>query len=131
MNRSALITVFACLIAFVLGFVLGRFSYANSTMDAVGDSIEQASESMGIPSNSLQDTEASQQNAVNVDTNTLTPGQRQLIEALGIDANSITITAEMVACAEAKLGSARVEEIKNGATPSFGEGVTLAACYTQ
>jgi len=104
-------------------------------MNVVGDSIEQASESMGIPNNSAQEssqaTGASQQGAVNVNTSNLTPGQRQLIEALGIDANSITITAEMVACAEAKLGTARVEEIKNGATPSFSEGVSLAACYSQ
>lgn len=135
MNRSALITVFACLVAFVLGFVLGRFSYVDSTMNAVGDRLQQASESVGIPSNSTsqsaQGTEASQQEAVNVNTSSLTPGQRQLIEALGIDADSITITAEMVACAEAKLGAARVEEIKGGATPSFSEGVSLAACYTQ
>jgi hypothetical protein len=52
-----------------------------------------------------------------------------MLEAMGIDADSVNITPEMVACAEAKLGAARIEEIKNGATPSFSEGASLVACY--
>jgi len=46
-----------------------------------------------------------------------------------LDPNNVTVTAEMIACAEAKLGVARIEEIKNGSTPSFMEGVSLAVCY--
>ncbi len=59
----------------------------------------------------------------------LTPGQRQMLTAMGINPDEFTVTPEMVACAEAKLGAGRVEEIKNGATPSFSEGVSLVACY--
>lgn len=59
----------------------------------------------------------------------MTDGQRKLISALGLDPNNVTVTAEMITCAEAELGAARVEEIKNGATPSFTEGASLVACY--
>ena len=59
----------------------------------------------------------------------LTDGQRKMLSALGIDPNKVTITPSMVACSEAKLGAARIEQIKNGATPSMSEGLTLMACY--
>ncbi len=59
----------------------------------------------------------------------VTEGQRKLLAAFGLDADSVTITPAMIACGEAKLGAARIEAIKNGATPSFTEGASLVACY--
>ncbi len=64
-----------------------------------------------------------------VDSSNLTEGQIKLMKALGVDPASVTITPAMVACAESSLGGARVEEIKNGATPSIIEGGKLVACY--
>lgn len=59
----------------------------------------------------------------------LSQGQAQFLTKLGIDPSSITITPAMIACAEAKLGKARLEELQGGATPSMSEGMTLLACY--
>ncbi len=65
-----------------------------------------------------------------VDTSQLTPGQKQLLETLGVDTENLVITPAMIACAEAKVGAARVAEIQNGATPTFMEGASLMACYS-
>lgn len=75
-------------------------------------------------------TQAQATGATTVDTSQLTAGQRQLLETLGVDTENLTITPEMVACAEAKVGAARVAEIQNGATPTFMEGASLMACYS-
>lgn len=74
---------------------------------------------------SVQSEKASYQ----VSSNQLTSGQRDLLSKFGIDANAITITPTMIACAEAKLGAARLAEIQAGATPTFTEGAALLACY--
>ena len=88
--------------------------------------------------NVAQDSDTDQSDSVSqsvdesgtsIDSSNMTEGQRKLISALGLNPDNITITPEMVACAEAKLGTARVEEIKNGATPSFSEGASLVVCY--
>ena len=76
-----------------------------------------------------QDETVSENTAVVVSGNTLTDGQRALAASFGIDPDTVTISQEMIACAEARLGTDRLQEITNGATPSFGEGVQLAGCY--
>lgn len=68
---------------------------------------------------------------VTITADQLTPGQRKVLETLGIDTTSVTVTPEMMACAEAGVGSARYKEIVAGATPSIGEGLTLLACFKQ
>jgi len=73
--------------------------------------------------------DAAPEGSVTVTTSALTDGQRKLLGALGIDADSITVTPEMMACAEAKVGAARIEEIKAGDTPTFLEGLSLLGCY--
>jgi hypothetical protein len=59
----------------------------------------------------------------------LPEGQQTVLRTLGIDGETITFTPEMVACAEAEIGAARLDEIIAGDTPSFGEGFTLVNCY--
>ncbi len=116
-------------VVFAVGFIAGRAT------DATPQSFVRATNEIGesiVPNDSGANQDNNSQAAgtgTTVDANALTPGQRQMLESMGIDADSITITAEMVACAEAKLGAARVEEIKNGATPSFAEGASLITCY--
>lgn len=68
---------------------------------------------------------------VTITADQLTPGQRKVLETLGIDTTSVMVTAEMMACAETGVGSARYKEIVAGATPSIGEGLTLLACFKQ
>ncbi len=129
MNRNAVITVILMVVVFAVGFIAGR------TTDATPQAFVEATTDIGeslVPGNGAPDQNSSSQAAgagTTIDASSLTPSQRQLLESLGIDADNVTITPEMVACAEAKLGAARIEEIKNGATPSFTEGASLVACY--
>lgn len=121
MSRNALITGVLLVVVFIAGFGAGRM-----TQGSPADMARNIQENTVAPSDT-QDTSAD--GGATVDTNSLSAGQRQMLEAMGIDADTVNITPEMVACAEAKLGAARIEEIKNGATPSFSEGASLVACY--
>ncbi len=58
----------------------------------------------------------------------LPESQQKVLNTLGLDQASLTITPAMVECAVGALGEARVAEIKNGATPSLSEGLTLISC---
>lgn len=70
-----------------------------------------------------------QAEATVIDPDLINADQKELLESFGIDTTGITVTAEMIACAEEKVGKERVEEIKNGATPGFLEGLSLVSCY--
>ena len=59
----------------------------------------------------------------------LTDGQKKMLSVMGIDPNHIVLTPTMIACANASLGTARIQALEGGATPSFTEGMKLAACY--
>ena len=61
----------------------------------------------------------------------LPPAQKEVMETLGLDDASITVTPAMVECALGALGAVRVAEIKNGAAPSLAEGLTLISCSGQ
>ena len=79
--------------------------------------------------NTNEEVEVDGSENVSIQASNLTEGQIKLLSVLGIDPNSITVTPAMMACAETSLGASRVEEITNGATPSFSEGLKLVACY--
>jgi len=104
-------------VVFGVGFLIGRMTVPQQVNVSTGSVTESA--------NKTEQTEG----GTTIDSSNMSDGQRKLISALGLDPNNITITAEMVACAEAKLGTSRMEEIKNGATPSFTEGASLVICY--
>lgn len=61
----------------------------------------------------------------------LSSEQETALEKIGIDPAALpsSITPEMEACFVDKLGSARVAEIKAGASPTPLEAVTTASCY--
>lgn len=66
---------------------------------------------------------------VSIKGSDLPEGQRKLLETLGIDVDTFVVTPQMIACAEEKVGKERLDEIVDGATPSFLEGVSLFNCY--
>lgn len=70
------------------------------------------------------------EDSVTIDTSSLSDSQRQMLATMGVNSETITLTPAMVACAEAEVGVGRLEEIKDGATPSFSEGFKLFSCYT-
>jgi flagellar basal body-associated protein FliL len=65
---------------------------------------------------------------ITVTVDDLPEGQRAVLETLGMDDASITITPAMVSCAIEALGAARVAEIQAGGAPSISEALTLIAC---
>ena len=117
MNSNYILLAILMVLILVAGFLLGRFStfggsYVNNAA-RVNDAVTNDSAGTGTT----------------VPTDSLSAEQKQMLSSFGIDPNNVTITPEMIACAEGKLGAARIEEIKNGATPSFTEGASLIACY--
>jgi len=58
----------------------------------------------------------------------LTNSQKEALEALGFESDSITITPEMIMCAEEKLGRERLDEIVGGSAPGPLESLTLLPC---
>lgn len=65
----------------------------------------------------------------NVEISGISAEQSALIESFGIDPEGITVTAEMIACAEETLGKERLETILSGAVPTFFESARLLVCY--
>ena len=78
---------------------------------------------------SAKPTGATSSAAIVVPTDKLTSGQKTFAKAMGIDlSNGLVITQAEYQCAVAKLGATRMQQIVNGATPTFSEGVTLYSC---
>jgi micrococcal nuclease len=66
---------------------------------------------------------------IEIDTTTLPSGQQQILNTFGLDESNVTITPEVVACAQTAIGTDRVAAITDGDTPSIIEGIKLANCY--
>ena len=64
-----------------------------------------------------------------VDTSELSSNQKRILEVLGVDASVVTVTKEMMTCAEGVVDTTRLEEIMAGDMPSILEGIRLANCY--
>lgn len=107
--------------AFALGVYVGRLPIIALILGDTAPASQAVSEPGATPSSATGGTVISTAN--------LSAGQQKLLSTLGIDASKITITPAMIACAEAKVGAARIAEITGGATPSFSEGLSLLACY--
>lgn len=60
----------------------------------------------------------------------LPESQQSLLTTFGFG-EEIVITKQMQTCAEAKLGTVRLEEIIAGASPSFKEAALLATCLRE
>lgn len=119
MQKLAMVIIVVA--AFLVGVFVGRMPQASLLLGPA---------SGGSATTRPADNDATAQaGATVIPATRLTDAQRSLLKSLGIDADSITVTPQMIACAEAKLGAARITEITNGATPSAAEGFSLLACY--
>ena len=58
----------------------------------------------------------------------LTPAQQQMLEAFGYT-DGITITPEMIICAEKALETGRLDEIVKGGAPTPFEAMKLIPCF--
>jgi len=57
--------------------------------------------------------------------------QRQFLNTLGVDVETMVITPSMGMCAERALGRDRLKEIVDGATPSALEAISITPCINQ
>ena len=101
-----------------IAFVLGYIFIASMQGDLLAATILPGGDSEAVE---IQDKSAA--------TVHMTEDKSKPLSSFGIDPNSFAITEEMIACAEAKLGAPRIEEMRNGATTSLRESLALAACY--
>jgi hypothetical protein len=65
---------------------------------------------------------------VTISTSNLNESQRSILNTLGVGERTITITPRTVECAVDALGEARTRALKEGATPTMSESLTLLAC---
>ena len=132
-----------------IGFVLGMLSaiyFADINMETPGDqtttipttltpSSEETSltedtvPAQGTPAENMPVVE--EERGFSIAISTLPESQQMALRTMGIDGEELYITPKMIGCAEAKVGSARVAEIKGGAGVSISEGLTLIGCYSQ
>lgn len=131
--RTFIIIIVSATIGFIAGYVWNIFG---TPVTVVTDEEQSIQQSLETPTNkTVEESEATQETTPEeplvVDTNTLSPEQKKLLETFGINTNSIEVTADMIICAKAKVGEARFEEILSGSTPTFFEGLSLASCYQQ
>lgn len=98
------------------------------TLTGSGDTPEATNSSSDGPMVREKTTPDAPPEDIVIDERELTPEQIKLLNRLGVDTNTIVITNEMVVCAEAKLGSERVDEIVAGATPTMLEGLSVLPC---
>lgn len=129
MNTKNILLGILMVAVFATGFMIGRFSSVGNTIVTGSQNIpaENSTNSTGAADTTSESVTA--ESDTTISTANLTDGQKKMLSAVGIDGDSITVTPEMSACADASLGASRMDEIINGATPSITEGVKLAACY--
>ena len=136
--RTLIISIVALAIGFGTGYywnslnIFEKSATENTDIQQPNDSSDETTgnEQTTVVEGEVSSTPETAEPVV-VDTNVLSPEQRKLLETFGIEADSIEVTADMIACAKEKVGEARFEEILSGDTPSFFEGLSLAACYQQ
>ena len=127
-----ILIVLGLLVALLIGFVVGRLNIPTPINTVVDTAIDTTQEQTGTQVTNTGATAtipaAEQAGAVSVGAK-LSAGQRTMLTSFGINPDTFVITPTMVACAEAKIGTARMTEIQNGETPSLKEGASLVACY--
>lgn len=114
-----------------IGYLWGTYGPVIRTLYAPHQE-QSATAQKGATTSASQSGSSSQIPATGVNVSTkLTDAQKQMLKNMGINPDTLVITPSMAACAEAKLGVARMSEIQNGATPSLLESAELLACYKQ
>lgn len=124
-------------IGFIIGFVTALWwekqvvELPHSTVNEVA-SESTAADSEVSATSSLEQSEQNEQKTEPATTSfSITEEQRAMLLRFGINPDTITITQEMVLCAEQALGKARISDIMAGATPSLFESMKLIGCYQQ
>ncbi|HEX4799519.1 MAG TPA: hypothetical protein VFV22_03275 [Candidatus Paceibacterota bacterium] len=67
--------------------------------------------------------------SITIETSTLTSSQQAILNSFGVKGDHITVTKDMITCAEDAVSSSRFNEIINGAAPTPLEGIKLMPCF--
>jgi hypothetical protein len=111
-------------IIYVVGYVWFKIQ---NTLQDVG--VESMGETVDfVPTKTTPVANTVPVEGIKINTNAVSDAQKSIAEKVGVDLDAVTITPEMVACAEVKIGSARVQEILDGASPTTMEGITMLSC---
>jgi len=138
-NNTTIIIVVA-LAALLIGFMVGRATavddkdkvLVNTPNSSKEDNLDVASEENNTEGTGEVETSLgndANETAFTISMDSLPTAQQLLLKGMGISGDTLVITKGTVACAEAKMGEARVAEIKNGSSVTVGEGSTLVGCY--
>ncbi len=140
--KTAIVMVLVLVLGIMLGYYFGKASVNTTNTNpqpvsvgektgvvTTGEATEEATTETSSDLNDGSVAESVPEEGIKVDTATLSDGQKKILNTLGVDTENLVLTPEMVACAEAKIGSARLAEIQAGVSPSFLEGAALVACY--
>ena len=92
-----------------------------TTLPKAADNIEQEQTPSGTDPEGV---------AFTITVATLPPLQQQALRLFGGTGEELVVSQAVVACIETELGFERLLLIRDGAVPSFREGVVIVDCYT-
>ena len=124
--------IFVALISGLIGVAIG---YAMWGSGGMSENASFRSEPIPTEVEQPESTEPTSEQEVTtegemvIEASAMSPEQQALLRSFGIDPEGVTITAEMIACAETALGKERLDTILGGAAPTFFESAKLVGCY--
>lgn len=74
-------------------------------------------------------TPSAQKGDITIHTTTLTPAQQTILKSFGVNGEYVTVTQDMVTCAENAVSPKRFNEIINGSAPNPMEAIKLVPCF--
>lgn len=128
-----IVLIAAALVIFSAGVFVGNLTAGSTpTMEEMSETVQDAvTGNVDTESGSeASDVSNGSDIAFTMSVESLSDGQKVMLRGMGIDSNEIEVTNDMVACIEAKVESSRLNEIRNGASPTISEGITLMGCYS-
>jgi hypothetical protein len=129
--RSYLITMAVFLFAAIIAGIVVWYYYQHlqSTL-VVSEPVESGSDVLR-KDEKLQASSTEEQKTiepVTLTTESLSPGQRAVLESFGMEDTTVTVTETTIACAKDAVGENRFEEILSGVAPTPLEAVKLLPC---
>ncbi len=137
MNTTVL-TVIAGIVGLVIGYFLGTMTAdttLSNTATTTPSGVSQNQPTNTPPTSATPTTTPTaptdaDEVAFTIETARLPELQQQALITLGIEETELKITNKMVSCVESEVGSSRMLQIRNGASTTVAESVTLVGCYS-
>lgn len=124
---SKLMKIYLVVVTVFLLFGVGLGVYVWYTLQEINS----AASGVNTPSASEEGSKAPTivlDEPIIVETSNLPASQQKVLDTLGLEGESFTITQSMVTCAEDAVGAVRMQEILGGSAPSPLESLKLLPC---